>query len=208
MASVALSPVMAGLGLGIALAGAPGPVQAVLLSEAVSGGVPRGLRAFAGTKVAFGLLLVCLALGLSLAPPSGAALRVLKVAGGGLLLWLAADGFRSGPAIEGAAPGRRSLPPAARGALAVLLNSGAWLFLAVVASPLLASASQQGGRGRALLLALALVAGTSIGDGAVVLLGGLGVRRAGDRVARLVRRALAAVLACLGAWLIVNGLTS
>ena len=40
-----LAPVLAGLGLGIALAGAPGPVQAILLTEALRGGVSRGLRA-------------------------------------------------------------------------------------------------------------------------------------------------------------------
>jgi hypothetical protein len=47
-----------------------------------------------------------------------------------------------------------------------------------------------------------------LGDGAVVLIGGLGVRRAGDRVALWVRRGLAVVLAALGIALIVRGLVS
>jgi threonine/homoserine/homoserine lactone efflux protein len=200
------SPILAGLGLGVALASAPGPVQAVLMAEAVRGGIARGFRALAGASLTFGLLLVSLALGLSVAPPGGAMLRLLKVAGGALLLWLAVDGFRSKRGTERAAADRRELPPAARGALAVLLNPGGWLFLGAVASPLFASASRLGGTGSALVVAGALVTGLALGDGAVVLFGGIGVRRAGERVERWVRRALAVVLAGLGLWLLVGGL--
>jgi threonine/homoserine/homoserine lactone efflux protein len=41
----ATSPALTALGIGIALAAAPGPVQAVLLAESARGGVARGLRA-------------------------------------------------------------------------------------------------------------------------------------------------------------------
>jgi threonine/homoserine/homoserine lactone efflux protein len=199
---------VAGLGLGLALAGAPGPVQAVLMTEAVRGGLVRGFRAMAGANVTFGLLLVGLALGLSVAPPSGPALRVLKVAGGALLLALALDGFRSRPEKDAPSATRRSLPPTARGALAVLLNPGAWVFLGTAATSLLAGADRLGGTASAVLVALALVVGLAVGDGTVVLLGGLGVRRAGERVKRWVRWILATVLAGLGMWLIVGGLIS
>jgi threonine/homoserine/homoserine lactone efflux protein len=195
---------VAGLSLGIALASAPGPVQAVLLAEAVRGGVPRGLRALAGAAATFGLLLVSLSLGLSLTPPTGVVLRILQAVGGVFLLWLAVEGFRSGN--EAAQPSSQggALHPTARGALAVLLNPGAWLFLGAVASPLFAGASQRGGTGSALAAAVALMIGLAIGDGAVVLLGGLGLRRVDERVARWIRRALALVLAGLGVWLLVN----
>jgi len=177
------------------------------MAESVRGGIGRGFRALAGVHLTFGLLLVSWALGLSLAPPSGLTLRLLKVAGGALLLWLAVDGFRSRqPAVEATAQ-RRELPPAARGSLAILLNPGAWLFLGAVASPLFASATHRGGTQTALLVALALVAGAALGDGAVVVLGGVGVRRAGERTGRWVRRALAIVLAALGGWLVVQGIT-
>ena len=199
------SGVLAGLGLGIALAGAPGPVQAVLLAEAVRGGVARGLRAQAGAALTFGALLAALALGLSLAPPGGVALRVLTLAGGAFLLWLAVDGWRSAGRVSEDDRGCRSLPPIARGSLSVLLNAGAWLFMAAVASPLLAGAARTGNTGTALLVALALLAGTAVGDTGVVLLGGLGIRRAGERVEHLVRLALAVVLAAIGIWLLVNG---
>jgi threonine/homoserine/homoserine lactone efflux protein len=198
--------VVAGLSLGLALAGAPGPVQAVLLAEAVRGGIPRGLRALVGAAVTFGLLLVSLALGLSLAPPAGPVLRILQVVGGAFLVWLAVEGLRSGNEVSLPSAERRSLPPAARGALAVILNPGAWLFLGAVASPLFAAASQAGGTVSAFLVAVALQLGLTAGDGAVVLVGGLGLRRAGDQLTRWVRRGLAIVLAGLGVWLVVRGL--
>ena len=70
---------------------------------------------------------------------------------------------------------------------------------------LLASAVHSGGKATAVIAALALMAGAGLGDVGVVLLGGLGVRRAGHRVARWVRRGLALVLAALGVWLIMRG---
>jgi homoserine/homoserine lactone efflux protein len=206
--TAASTPILAGLGLGVALAGAPGPVQAVLLAESVRGGPARGFRAMAGANVTFAALLVALALGLSLAPPSGPVLRVLMIAGGALLIWLAIDGLRSSDDLETASPDRRAVPPVVRGALAVLINPGAWLFLGTAATSLFASATEAGGRGAALLAAAALVLGLALGDGAVVLLGGFGLRRAGDRVATWVRRILAVVLAGLGVWLLIQGVTS
>ena len=198
----------AGFGVGLALASAPGPVQAVLMAESVRGGVARGFKAMAGASFTFGLVLVGLALGLSVAPPSGLALRILKMAGGALLVWLAVDGFRSGREVVAAPTERRSLPPAARGALAILLNPGGWVFLGTVASSLFAAATRLGGTGAAVVVAVALMIGLAIGDGTVVLLGGIGVRRAGVRVRLVVRRLLATLLGGLGVWLFLSGLLS
>jgi threonine/homoserine/homoserine lactone efflux protein len=208
MTALSLSPVLAGLGLGLALASAPGPVQAVLLAEAVRGGVKRGFRAMAGAALTFGLLLVALALGLTVAAPSGPVLRVLKVAGGALLIWLAVDGLRSGHKVDPESAGRRTLPPSVRGALAVLINPGAWLFLATAATSLFAAATEAGGRGSALFAAVALILGLAVGDGAVVLIGGFGLRRASERVGLWVRRVLALILTGLGVWLIIQGVMS
>jgi threonine/homoserine/homoserine lactone efflux protein len=93
-----------------------------------------------------------------------------------------------------------------RGFLAIVLNPGGWLFLGAVGSPLLATATRRGGTTSAVLAALALVAGAAAGDVAVVLLGGLGLRKASARVAGGVRLALAALLAGLGLWLLIGGL--
>jgi threonine/homoserine/homoserine lactone efflux protein len=207
MASPSGSPVLAAFGIGVALAGAPGPVQVVLLTESVRGGVPRGLRALAGVHGTFGLLMVGLAMGLSVATPGGLVLRVLKVAGGALLILLAMDGLRaSDESLREAPAGSRRLLPEVRGSLSILLNPGGWLFLGAVASPLLATATLRGGRTSAVLAALALVAGAALGDLGVVLLGGLGIRRAGGRATRVIRTGLAIVLAGLGVWLVVSGL--
>jgi threonine/homoserine/homoserine lactone efflux protein len=208
-AGITFSPVIAGLGVGVALSSAPGPVQAVLLAESVQGGLPRGFRALAGANLTFGALLAGLALGLSLGAPRGAALGALQVVGGAFLLWLSTDAFRP-PKVTAASvkDGRFALPPWVRGALAVLLNPGAWLFLAAVASPLFASAEQRGGAGGALAVAAAMIAAIAAGDAGVVLLGGVGLRRAGDRVGRWVRRALGALLAGFGGWLLVTGVIS
>lgn len=202
----AVSPALAALGIGVALAGAPGPVQAVLLAESTRGGVPRGLRALVGVHGTFGLLMVSLALGLSVATPTGLVLRGLKVAGGALLIWLAIDGLHSTEQLGPATNGGPTLPPEVRGFLSIVLNPGGWLFLGAVASPLLATATRRGGTVAAVLAAVALVAGAAAGDVAVVLLGGLGLRRARARVARTIRLILAVVLAALGVWLLVSGL--
>jgi threonine/homoserine/homoserine lactone efflux protein len=199
------SQVAAAFVIGIALAAAPGPVQAVVLSESVSGGVGRGLRAVAGVHLTFAALLAALALGLSLVSPHGVILRALQVAGGVLLLWLAWDGFRPAERTDDDPGGRHRLPPAIRGMLAILLNPGGWLFLGAVASPLLATASQRSGTETALLAALALVLGAALGDVALAFAGGLGLRRAGAGIGRLVRMALAAILAALGVWLLIRG---
>lgn len=147
-------------------------------------------------------------------------LRVLEGAGGAFLLWLAFDGFRTKhpaggqpPARESSAlpeslpAGRESAPPVVRGALAVLLNPGAWIFLGTVASSLL-SAAGRNGLGSGLLAALALLIGCAIGDGAVVVFGGVGLRRADARVGVWVRRTLATLLGVLGLWLVHAAVTS
>jgi threonine/homoserine/homoserine lactone efflux protein len=158
-----------------------------------------------GVHGTFGLLLLALALGLSVAAPRGAVLRVLEVTGGILLLWLAVDGVRAETPPGRETDERRRLPPTLRGAMAIVLNPGGWLFLGTVASPLLATASQRAGVGSAVVAALALVAGAAVGDLGLVLVGGLGVRRAGEGLLRTVRLVLAALLAALGVWLLLRG---
>lgn len=197
--------VLAGLGIGIALAGAPGPVQAVILAEAARGGPSRGLQAVAGASLTFGTLLVALALGLSALAVEGPILEGLQIVGGAFLIWLAVDGLRAGGSAS-ASSERRSLPPAARGSLAVLLNPGAWLFLGAVASPLFSwSAAGGGGTTAALLAAVALMAGAAAGDAVLAVIGGIGLRRAPARVGEVVQRGLAMVLGLLGAWLLLTG---
>ena|SRR5947209_5536539 len=204
--SGALAPVAAGFGLGIALAGAPGPVQAIILTETVRGGMSRGVRVQVGANATFAVLLAALALGLSFVAPSGAVLRALEIVGGIFLVAVAADALRASGAGGDGAGGRVVLPLEARGVLAVVLNPGAWLFLATAASSLFASAAHGGGTPAALIAALALAIGLALGDAAVVLLGGLGMRRLRAGTVMWIRRALAAVVGVLGIWLCVTGI--
>jgi threonine/homoserine/homoserine lactone efflux protein len=207
-----LAPVLAGLGLGIALAGAPGPVQAILLAEALRGGIARGFRAMFGANVTLGALLIALALGVSIAVPSDAVLRILKIVGGLFIVLLGVDGFRSANTLTQPSEEHKArsvnLPPAARGALAVILNPPAWLFLATAASSLMASATQSGGTRTALLAALALLLGVAAGDGTLVLASGLGLRRARPEIGRQLRRGLAVLLVILGIAVMVSGLSA
>jgi threonine/homoserine/homoserine lactone efflux protein len=180
-------------------------VQAILLAESLRGGTTRGLRAMAGANLTFGVLLVGLALGISVATPGETAVRALKIVGGLFLGWLAYDGFRTASATQQGASDRAALPPAARGALAVLLNPPAWLFLATAASSLMATANELGGQPAALAAALALQGGIAVGDIIVVLAAGLGLRRASAPVGSWTRRGLALVLAGLGISLVLSG---
>ena len=207
MTPTALSPVLAAFGLGIGLASAPGPVQAVLLAESVRDGMAQGVRALAGAHLTFVVLLVGLALGLWAAAPRGLPLRILEVAGGVFLVGLAIDGLRSGHRPRVLSNSRPKLTAAVRGSLAILLNPGGWIFLAAVASPLLAAAAQLGGSAGSLAAALALSAGAATGDAGLVVLGGAGLRRSDERLRRWILRVLAALLAGLGAALMVHGLT-
>ena len=201
-----LTTAAAAVGMGLALAGAPGPVQAVILSETARGGPGRGLRVTAGAALTFGTILVALALGLASVAIGGALLRIMQVLGGCLLIWLASDGYRAAGRLASGPDDRGGVPPMVRGSLAVILNPGAWLFLAGVATPLLASAAVAGGRPAAVLTAIALEAGTATGDGLLALLAGAGMRRLGVDRLRWVQRALALLLGVLGGWLIVLGI--
>ena len=198
-----VAAVLTGLGLGIALAGAPGPVQAILLAEALRS-VRRGLAAMAGANLTLGVLLVALALGVSIASPGELLLRGLKLVGGAFIIFLGIDGFRSASKPPTTST-RYQLPPTLRGVLGVILNPPAWLFLATAASSLLASATQAGGRPAALLAALGLLLGVFCGDLTMVLAGGLGLRRAGANVGVFIRRALSVVLVLLGVWILGSG---
>jgi hypothetical protein len=87
------------------------------------GPLGRGLQAVAGVHATFGLLLLALAMGVSIARPHGVVLRALEIAGGALLVWLAYDGVRSEPQ-SGTGEFRPRLHPAVRGSLSIVLNPG------------------------------------------------------------------------------------
>jgi threonine/homoserine/homoserine lactone efflux protein len=201
-----VSTALAAFGLGVALGTSPGPVQLLLFSEASRGGVRRGLLAMAGANGTFGLMMLLLAAGLSSLEPGDAFLRVVQVVGGAFLVFLALDAFRENrrPAVEEAEhPG---LHPSLRGVVAVLLNPGVYVFLATTGAAVVASALEQGGRPQAFATVIALLAGVSLMDFAMVLLG-TGAHRVSDRALRILGDVLAVALGVLGLLLILSGLT-
>jgi len=211
----------AAFGLGIALGVSPGPVQLLLLTEASRGGLGRGFRAMLGANGTFLVLLLLLAAGVAAVSPGAGAVRVLEVAGGAFLLFVAVDAARD--ALRGddvrraqAAAERARRPaggrgtavmahPVTRGVVAVLLNPGSWLFLATTGSALIASAAADGGRPAALVTAVALMAGVSVMDAITVLLGG-GSALLSGRAGRWIRLGLTAVLGVIGLVFVVRGI--
>ena len=88
----------------------------------------------------------------------------------------------------------------------VILNPGAWIFLATTATALIADATRDGGRALAVLTSVALLPGVMVADGAVVAVGAGGRRSLRGRAWRWVVRMLSFALAALGLWLVARGL--
>jgi threonine/homoserine/homoserine lactone efflux protein len=190
--------------LGFGLGAAPGPVQLLILTQSARRGLGGGLRVMLGANVTLFAILVAIALGLSAVQPSDAALRVLQLVGGVVLLAIAvneartilADG-RAPDEATASAPDRR-LGPTSLGIVAVLLNPGAWLFFASTASAALAAASADAGRAGALVTATAMALGVSCSDLSFTILGSAGLRLFGARGLRWIRLGLCALLSLIG----------
>jgi threonine/homoserine/homoserine lactone efflux protein len=195
----------AAFGLGVALGASPGPVQLLLFSEASRGGVGRGLKAMAGANGTLGVMLLLLAAGLASLAPGETFLRVIQVVGGAFLVFLGIDALRENRRPQAVDGPRSSLHPAVRGVVAVLLNPGAYVFLATTGAAVVASAIAAGGRDLAFATVVALLAGVSLMDAAMVLLGA-GAHRVSDRFLRILGDVLACALGALGVWLIARGL--
>jgi threonine/homoserine/homoserine lactone efflux protein len=160
----------------------------------------------AGANGTFGLMMLLLAAGLSSLEPGEAFLRVVQVIGGAFLLFLALDALRENRRPGANEPERPGLHPSLRGVVAVLLNPGVYVFLATTGAAVVASALEQGGRPQAFATVIALLAGVSLMDFAMVLLG-TGAHRVSDRALRILGDVLAVALGALGLLLIVSGLT-
>lgn len=205
-----LSILASAFALGLVLASSPGPVQTVLLAESMRGGRRRGFAAMAGANATFAVLLLALAGGLAVIAPTGSGARVIRLVGGAFLLLLALDTWRGArrqvAESESAVRTRSRLSPAPRGVLAVILNPGAWIFLATTAAALLTNALHHGGRGFAILTAVMMVAGIAIIDGTFVVLASVGHSRLGSLASARVSYVLAAVLAVFGLVFIASAL--
>lgn len=194
------------LALGATLGLLPGPVQFVLLTEASRGGMRRGFSAMLGANGTFGVLLLAFAAGVAVLAPDQTPLRVLRLVGGLFLLLLAADAFRSTRTERKTGSlSIAGISSPARGILAVLLNPGAWIFLATTASSLFAGAARSGGRPFAIATSVAMLAGIAGVDAPMVLLGG-SVLRLERTIARRLTPVLATGLGGFGILLVVQAI--
>ena len=194
-----------GVTLGFSAAASPGPFQAFLLAHASRHGVRRTLVLALAPLVSDGPIVAIVLLALTRVPEGF--LRGLEVVGGGFLLWLARDSWRTaGEARSGAAA-----PAEGRGGSflrAVLVNAtgpGPWVFWSTVCGPILAEA-WRAGPSRAVAFLLGFYAMLVGGKAALVAAFGL-AGRIGPRTARGLGLAAAAVMAAMGALQIWRGLT-
>jgi threonine/homoserine/homoserine lactone efflux protein len=87
----------------------------------------------------------------------------------------------------------------------VILNPGAWIFIATTGSAVIAQATTEGGRPAAVATALALGIGVSCADLTFTLLGSGGRRVVGDCGVHVIRGALSVALVALGTWFVWQG---
>jgi len=191
---------LAAFAFGFALGAAPGPVQLLILSQTARRGLRGGLLVMLGANLTLLVILIALAVGLAAVEPSATALRVLRVAGGAVLVGIALNELRTlaaGDARTVGTPDRR-WGPTAIGVVAVLLNPGAWLFFATTASSILATVATRDGRSAAVVTAALIAIGVSSSDLLFSVLGSGGRRLLGDTWLVRIRALLAIALAVLG----------
>jgi threonine/homoserine/homoserine lactone efflux protein len=205
------SHIGAAFALGFALGAAPGPIQLLILTETAKRGFTGGLRVMVGANGTLFVVMIALAFGFSSLTPSEGALRLLRIVGGGFLIFLAVDELRN-LARETAGGVDRSPPdprlgPTLRGIMGVLVNPGAWIFFATTASALIADATADGGRDAALAVAVAMTVGVSLSDFLFTLLGSGGHAVFGERGLRWIRTALCLGLGAIGVVFVLQGVT-
>jgi threonine/homoserine/homoserine lactone efflux protein len=128
---------LAGLGLGFGAGLAPGPLQALVISVALSRGFAAGARVAAAPLLSDVVVIVVSLLVLRSIPDEVVA--VLGVVGGAFVVWLGVEAVRDVPAEVEAGPGRTG-GSLLRGALVNLLSPHPWIFWLTVGGPLLVAA--------------------------------------------------------------------
>ena len=140
-----------GAGLGVTAAGAPGPLQAFLISESLAGGWRRGLPVTLAPLISDAPIVIVMTFLLGQLP--AVAVHGLHLAGGLFLFYLAWSVWR-----EWRQPAHARLiaaPPHSglrRAVLMNLLSPGPYLFWGLINGPLLLSAWQQSAAHAALFL--------------------------------------------------------
>jgi threonine/homoserine/homoserine lactone efflux protein len=200
-----LSLLAQGLGLGFTAAVQPGPLQAYLLSETLTHGWRRSLPIIFAPLLADGPVIVVTLFVLVQLPAS--ALRLIQIAGGLFILYLAWGMFRElrrgvsiGPAQQTNA-GRRSA--LLRGVMLNLFSPGVYIFWGTISGPIVIKAWHQSPAA-----AVAFIVGfysVIVGTMAVLVAVFQQARRLDERTVRLMLSASLVILVVLGGLLLKSG---
>ncbi len=132
-------PFAQGAAYGFSAAASPGPFQAYVLAQALRVGAARALPLALAPLASDGPIIALVLLALSGAPEG--LLRVLQIAGGAFLLWVAWGTASSLRAASAAATAPVADASAARafwkGVLVNALGPGPWVFWSLVTGPIL-----------------------------------------------------------------------
>lgn len=194
-----------GAALGFSAAAQPGPFQAYLLAQSIRNGAARTLPVALVPLVSDPPVIAVVLLVLSQVPAG--VLRLLQLAGGAVVIWLAVATLRSAwspPRGDGAA----GAPPRGfvRAALVNLTNPNAWIFWSLVGGPILASAWRA-----APLRAILFLAGfyvCLVGGSAAVVAAAGAASRLGPAFGRVLGLVSGIVLLAFGLVQIGRGITA
>ena len=207
----ALGFIAAGVAYGLGGGVAPGPLLALVLAESVRRGPAAGVQvAVAPLLTDPPVILLSLLLYVRIAEP-GPLVGIVALAGGGVLLYLAAGILKPAPPLPRPAAGSpsgtgpRRFGPLGRGVAANLTNPHPYLFWLTVGAPTLARA-----RGEGDLAAAGFLGGMYLCLVGAKVLAAVAAGRGRDRLASryqlLLLRVLAGSLVLLGARSLWDGL--
>ena len=202
--------IASGVAFGLAAGFAPGPLLALVLAETLRRGTAGGVQVAVAPLLTDPLIILLAYLLYARIAEPGPLVGVVALAGGGVLLYLAADMLapRSLPPAPAGAPsgtGLHRFAPLARGVAANLANPHPYLFWLTVGAPTLARARGEGDLAAAGFLGgmyLCLVGAKVL----AAVAAGKGRDRLGSRLHVLVLRVLAGVLALLAVRSVWEGL--
>jgi threonine/homoserine/homoserine lactone efflux protein len=201
-----LALMIQGVGFGFAAGTSPGPFQSFIISTTLSRGWQRGLLVIVSPLIADIPIIFVMTFLLQQLPET--VLRVIQVAGGLFVLWLAGNtwkAYRAGRLVGGevnAQPGKRRRT-LAQGVTMNLLSPGPYVFWGAVTGPILIDGlSQSLWHGAAFLITFYA---TFLGIMAVLVLIFDRLRRLDERLTRGVLLLTIIVLALLGVGLVVQG---
>jgi threonine/homoserine/homoserine lactone efflux protein len=169
-----------GAALGFSAAAQPGPFQALLLAQSARNGAARTMPV-ALVPLVSDPPVIAVVLAVLAQVPAGL-LRALQIAGGGVVLWLAASTLRALRTPRMADPVHQPPRGFVRAALVNFTNPNAWLFWSLVGGPVLAAAWRDR-PARALLFLAGFYLFLTGGNAALVALAGA-ARRLGPAFER------------------------